>query len=383
MIDIKIGNSFELIKDLKDSSIDCIVTSSPYYSKRSYHCPPVIFDAKEGCEHEWTSEIKVSRHKKGETNPGLEAHYKENDAIDESAGQFCTRCPAWRGELGKELTPEDFIRHLLDFFSLAKPKLKDTGTCFINLGDTRMGSMQGYGLIKEPASKIDDVNKGFYCSSEGLPPTARKHPILKPKSLCLVPERFAWGMIEQGYILRNKIIWKKSNSKPESVKDRFSDTHEFVYFFVKSPHYYFNLDAVRKPFAASTLVRAKGQFISEKSKGEQSYLQADAQRKFSDKILSGEVVGGNPGDLWWLATSSYRGEHYATYPVSLVERCVLSGCPPKGTVLDPFAGSGTTGEFCRRHDRNAILFELNPSCMSMLSDRTMSHTPELSHWFKV
>ncbi len=211
----------------------------------------------------------------------------------------------------------------------------------------------------------------------------KKVHVLQKKSLCCVPERFAWGMIERGWLLRNKIIWRKTNSKPESVKDRFSDTYEFVYFFVKSPDYYFNLDAVRKPFATSTLVRARGQFISEKSKGEQSYLQADAQRKFSDKILSGEVVGGNPGDVWWLSTSSYKGEHYATFPVSLVERCILSGCPPKGTVLDPFGGSGTTGEFCRHNDRNAILFELNPGCMGMLNDRTMAHTPELSKWFEL
>ncbi len=172
MIDIRIGNSYGLIKDLKDNSIDSIVCSPPYWSKRSYHCPPVIFDEVKGCIHEWTSEIKVQRHKKGETNPGLEAHYKENDAIDESAGQFCKLCNCWKGELGKEPTPELFIKHLLDFFSLARPKLKDT--CFINLGDTRYGSMLGYGLTKEPTSKIDNIDKGFYCSSEGIPPTARK-----------------------------------------------------------------------------------------------------------------------------------------------------------------------------------------------------------------
>lgn len=153
-------------------------------------------------------------------------------------------------QLGLESTPEEYLKNMLHVFDLVKPKLKKTGTCFVNLGDTYMSSggafrHKGYSDPKYKGGRTGDFNE----------PSTNKHQLIKPKSLCMIPERFAWGMIKHGWILRNKPIWWKGNHMPESVTDRFTKAYENVYFFTKGSKYNFDLDAIREPHKTQSIER--------------------------------------------------------------------------------------------------------------------------------
>ncbi|MGC9086935.1 MAG: DNA-methyltransferase [Thermoproteota archaeon] len=179
------GNALEVLKTFPDEVVDCIITSPPYYGKRKYgKDAELIWDGDKNCEHEWNEQ------------------------------NFCKKCGAWRGELGLEPSPSLYVQHLLQITAELKRVLKKTGTFFLNVNDT-------YSQVSENG--------------------------MRQKSMVLVPERLLFGLYEQGWYIRNKIVWLKPNAMPESVKSRFSNRYEFVYFLTKSKHYYFDLDSIRLP----------------------------------------------------------------------------------------------------------------------------------------
>ncbi len=462
MIEVQIGDSRRLIHGLANKSIDCVVTSPPYWGLRDYKTKPIIFDGLPDCEHAWGADISCD--KSGGTNGGISTTQDESIHIHTKTN-FCSICGAWRGQLGLEPTPELFIKHLLDFFDDVKLKLKDEGNCFVNLGDSYFASGGAGG----------DYNEGGL--REGQPKFKQgtnKHQYLKPKSLVMIPERFAWGMIERGWILRNSIIWYKRNHMPESVTDRWTKAHEVIYFFTKQQKNYFNLDAIREPCIAGPkeILRQKrfdnpdnkfsqltGQkaysgglgyskkpyAVQERTKefveyrtnlpelddlrfflnkyrvlkdmtmdeveqmfgnmaahhwfggecypspddwiklknilgfdGEYDEVMTQKYVKSSEKVNN--IIGKNTSTVWDITTQPYSEAHFATFPLELVRQPILAGCPVRGTVLDPFGGSGTVGEFCRHNDRNAILFELNPEYKKLIEERAMLKVPELSEW---
>ncbi len=379
MIDLRIGDSRKLIKDLPDKSIDCVMTSPPYWGLRDYGHPD---------------------------------------------------------QIGLEKTPEEYLSKMLDFFDDVKLKLNDEGNCFVNLGDSYMGSGQDSGKQGREISQAIYPNRKIGEASPTAPASMKKHAIIKPKSLYMIPQRFAWGMIERGWILRNEIIWAKPNHMPESVTDRLTKSHEVIYHFVKQGKYYYNLDAIREPHKDSSMERytrplkmggakhagkqgfeiysgnewkpegysgkfegandaesfgsprartqRKGADYEGKWEDDQEYMnniqvrinEARANGTPHDSALN-NPKGKNPGDVWYIPTAPYPESHFATFPLELVRRPILAGCPSGGTVLDPFGGSGTVGEFCRHNDRNAILFELNPEYKKLIDDRAMINIPSL------
>lgn len=425
-VEVRIGDSRKLIHGLADKSIDCCVTSPPYWSLRDYKTDPIIFDGLPDCEHEWIIE-------KGVKNIGRDDKYYGGSVGASEWGiekksprdtDFCSLCGAWRGQLGLEPTPELFIKHLLDFFDDVKLKLKDEGNCFVNLGDTYSAN-RGYQVDGTKQTAGSQAPIKISSQSCGVP----------PKCLCFIPERFAIGMIERGWIVRNKIIWSKPNHIPESVTDRLTKTHEVIYHFVKQQKYYYNLDAIREPNKVCGVTDKRplgiersrdyeGKWQGNKMSENFGSPRARTQRKHdntnhagngsgvkdhsgyfkADGTLLINPLGKNPGDVWNITTQPFAGSHFAVFPLELVRRPILAGCPeqvcaicgkPKGwcsclwrfmlddpfingTVLDPFAGSGTVGEFCRHNDRNAILFELNPEYKKLIDDRAMLNIPELS-----
>jgi len=326
MIDIQIGDSRKLIKMVDGQPFDCIMTSPPYWGLRDYG-------------HD--------------------------------------------DQIGLESTPEEYLKTMLNLFDDIKLKLKDTGNCFVNLGDTYAGSWGNYGNRPELTGATNnqrDKNTDSF-NRPGIdinvnPPTSKKHDIIKPKSLCMIPERFAWGMIEHGWILRNKIIWHKPNHMPESVTDRLTKSHEVIYHFVKQQKYYYDLDAVREPLKESSIKRMsqniekqKGSFRGEVDKG--NYKHNGPMKAICNSN------GVNPGDVWQINTQPYSDAHFAVFPLELVRRPILAGCPLRGHVLDPFGGSGTVAEFCRKNDRDCTIFELNPEYKRLINERSMSKYPEL------
>ena len=253
MIDIRIGNSFELIKTLQDKSIDCVFTSPPYWGLRDYKTDLIIFDGLPDCKHKWDDiTIEKEYHQTGATGRGSSTTTIHKSKVTTG---FCLLCGAWQGQLGLEPTPELYLKHLLALFDDIKLKLKDEGNCFVNLGDSYMGSGQDSGKQGREISQNICPNRKIGEASPTAPVSMKKHAVIKPKSLCMIPSRFAWEMIVHGWILRNENVWFKRNHMPESVTDRWTKSHEMVYFFTKQQKNYFNLNAIRKPLVTSSIKR--------------------------------------------------------------------------------------------------------------------------------
>ena len=424
MSDIIIGDCRIEIPKLEDQSIDCIMTSPPYWGLRDY----------------------------GHSD-----------------------------QLGLESTPEEYLKNMLHVFDIVKPKLKDVGNCFVNLGDTYNGNKNGNTDLKNKSVNTESFKK-------------EKVSNIPAKSMCMIPQRFAFGMIFNGWILRNEIIWHKPNHMPESVTDRLTKSHEVIYHFVKQGKYYYDLDAIREPHKTQSIDRyqrsvdlganaTQGKFmqrdeqntgvprkapkwfrenqdpesfgsprarasrkpyaVADRLKDEVEYrdnlpsledlrfylstvrngltiddievmfgnqaphhwfsgesypsasdwiklkeilyfddtydfVMTDVKLKPSDKVNN--EIGKNPGDVWQINTQPYTEAHFAVFPLKLVEKPILAGCPVGGRVLDMFGGSGTVAEFCRHNERECTIIELNDDYRQLIKNRSMAETPLLSKW---
>ena len=320
------GNCLEVLKQFPDESVDCVITSPPYWSLRDY---------------------------------GEETVVRWED------GTVC--------QLGLEPDFNLFVQHLLEIFKEVRRVLKPTGTLWVNVSDTYGGSGMGTSSgLNRYFSKENYRPRGSETNSSKLRKTKYN------KSLLLIPERFAIGMVERGWKLRNKIIWKKTNSIPESVKDRFTKSYEYIYFFVKSENYYFN--QILEPAESSSTARYK------------RYKRALKEKKFSSLPKSLNPVSGiesyrrkagerllfrNKRDVWEFATAQFSAkklgvegvEHFAVFPEELPKTCMEAGCPESGIVLDIFAGSGTTLAVAEKLDRKWIGIEVNPEYCQIIKKR--------------
>ena len=273
------------------------------------------------------------------------------------------------GQIGLEAIPLEYLQKLWTVFNEVKRVLKNNGTIWVNIGDTYGGSSNG--SWNAPIQIIDQ---------KYLTPPRKTQS--QKKCLLLVPERFAIGMTERGWVLRNRICWYKPNHMPSSVQDRFTCTWDYLYFFTKREKYYFNLDVVRikmKNTSPDGSPDNKYLFANKKINGARIDLRPKEYRnkvmELTDKgIISGSgriraffnnfsgktnLKGKNPGDHWSINTRGFSGSHFATYPKKLCEIPILAGCPEGGTVLDMFSGSGTTGIVAKELRRNCILIDLS------------------------
>ena len=356
MIVNKIFNEDALhgIAKLPDDSVDCVVTSPPYYGLRNYDCDNVKWDN-------------------------------------------------WEGQLGQEPSYEIYLEHLISIAEELKRVLKPTGTLFWNMGDSyagNMGKRSGWQDHKYSATREEGIKNGTSLFLQA------DYGDIQSKSLMMIPERFALKMIDIGFILRNKIIWYKRNGMPTSVKDRFSNKWEYVYFFTKSRKYYFDLDSVRKPFSQESIKRRQQKKVSinmQKFEGEGAYKRKHSGYKNTDGSNRINENGANPGDVikvaavrhksWYsyrtpnyphtriydpdadggdfhdVPTRPHSFAHFAVYPESLVEPLIKAGCPKGGVVLDPFAGSGTTGAVAEVLGRNSILIEISTEYVEIINER--------------
>lgn len=284
-VTLLLGDAIETLRTLPDESVDCCVSSPPYFGLRDY-------------------------------------------GID--------------GQYGLEASPAAYVETMRQVFAEVRRVLAKDGTCWINLGDCYYS---GKGeptqpdlknLARRPGKRVLDG------PSWGLP----------RKNLLGMPWRVAFALQDDGWILRNEIVWDKPNAMPESVTDRFSTRHESVFLFTKSVRYWFDLDAVREPHAAP-----------ERHAGKQAFRSRNASlpRTATGVYAGAGDRGRNPGDVWRIATRPYPEAHFAVFPPEIPARCIKAGCKPGGTVLDPFSGSGTTGEAARRAGRKYVGIDLNPA----------------------
>jgi len=256
--------------------------------------------------------------------------------LDDKSVNTCITSPPYWGlrnyqeykQLGMEDTPEEFISNLVDVFREVKRVLRDDGTVWLNLGDTYCGTGHK-GNYTDPKHKEGRNGQKIALNN--------KIDGLKSKDLVGIPWRVALALQQDGWYLRQDIIWHKPNTMPESVKDRCTKAHEYIFLLSKNKKYYYDYEAIKE-----------------------------------DAVIGKKR---NKRSVWTVPTKPFKGAHFATFPMDLIEPCVLAGCPEGGTVLDPFGGSGTTGLVADRNGRNAVLIELNNEYAEMARDRLYNDAP--------
>ena len=301
-VNIHTGNCLDILPTMEAGSVNCCVTSPPYFGLRDYG----------------------------------------NDE-----------------QIGLEETPEAFVDSLVKVFREVKRVLADDGTLWLNLGDCYAG----------PRGGKSNFNQGFNERS-GNASGARKQELavqvglvkrdtpdgLKPKDLIGIPWRVAFALQQDGWYLRQDIIWSKPNPMPESVTDRCTKAHEYIFLLSKKPKYFYDADAINEPAAYA---------------GDDRGARTDARRGTECNSMSGKTGDTrNKRSVWEVTTQPYSGAHFATFPPDLIKPCILAGCPAGGMVLDPFGGSGTTGMVALELGRSAELIELNPDYVDIIEGRT-------------
>lgn len=274
-----------------------------------------------------------------------------------------------RAEIGLEPTPDEFVAALVEVFREVRRVLRDDGTLWLNLGD----SYARTGGTDRKVSKTAKVGSTRNTLEQMKDRTQVAPEGLKDKDLIGIPWRVAFALQADGWYLRQDIIWHKPNPMPESVTDRCTKAHEYIFLLSKGPRYYFDHEAIKEPVAASTVSRLSQPTLSEQAGNARVPGKTNGNMK-----AVGDGERRNKRSVWTVTTKPFKGAHFATFPPDLIEPCILAGCPDGGTVLDPFGGAGTTGLVAQRHGRNAILCELNPEYAEMARERIEADKPEAS-----
>lgn len=316
------GDCLDVLKTLNSESVHCCVTSPPYYGLRDY-------------------------------------------GVD--------------GQIGLESTPEEYVSKLVEVFREVRRVLRDDGTLWLNLGDTYAGSGKG----QTPNGCADPKNKktsGMFLqiTDDGL----------QPKNLIGIPWRVAFALQADGWYLRQDIIWAKPNPMPESVTDRCTKSHEYIFLLSKSRNYYYNAEAIMEPVAETTLERISQDVehqtgsdrVPGKTNGPMKAVVRYGGNKYTAdpdefyRTKSGNAYKYKPyrnkRDVWTVSAQPYKEAHFAVFPPKLIEPCILAGCPEGGIVVDPFFGSGTTGEVATYLGRDFIGIELNEKYIKIAERRT-------------
>lgn len=362
------GNALDELKKLDSESVDCCVTSPPYYKLRKYEIPDIFFEP-----------------------------------FSFTMFGFQIDIPAWRGQYGDEPTVMMYIGHTVEIFREVRRVLKKDGTLWLNIGDTY-------------ASHAAQVHKHTNLRQKKIVSNIRVkfdagHKI-KPKDLFGIPATVALALREDGWYYRQDIIWHKTNAMPSSQNDRCTSAHEYLFLFSKSRRYYYDAKSIATPIKDKTLTTygiprtgygdGSGDVKSENmvgivrtgkvwkapdgwdtGPGAHGSIHKDGRSKgkpykpkeFGNKDHSGyfdkngNLIGdglANKKSVWPIATKRYPEAHFATFPDELIIDCIKAGCRPEGTVLDPFGGSGTTGRVSERLGRNSILIELGRTYLKMI-----------------
>jgi DNA modification methylase len=391
--DILIGDCRARLKELPDESVHCVVTSPPYFGLRDYGTATWEGGNDITCNHR-----KVVDADFAVATSTLGGGKKTTGHLQEGFSSVCGRCGARRidSQIGLEQTPDAYVAELVAVFREVRRVLRGDGTCWLNLGDSYAGSWGNYGGKNRGAGTQRIIrngsqvpNKAYDDLAHWRPPTAGKlGPGIKPKDLIGIPWRVAFALQADGWWLRQDIIWSKPNPMPESVTDRCTKAHEYLFLLTKSARYFYDAEAIKEPAISGDPRKpyAPGQLDN----------RGDGHDRGGGKVRESVKRGGfnsktnampgreafraiedwrNKRSVWEVATQPFAEAHFATFPPDLIEPCIKAGCPDGGTVLDPFGGAGTTGLVADRLGRNAILIELNPEYANMAERRLRGDSP--------
>lgn len=329
MAEIINDDALNALSSMPENSIDCCVTSPPYYRLRDY-------------------------------------------GVD--------------GQIGLEDTPEQYIARLVSVFREVRRVLKDNGTLWVNIADSYSGSGKGAAMYPESTKgTIQGTNAGSV-NHPAIAGVGMSH--LPAKNMLGIPWMLAFALRDDGWILRQEIIWSKPNPMPESVTDRCTKSHESIFLLSKCGHYYFDAEAISEQVTASTVRRLSqnirtqsGSALPGRTNGAMKACKPRyCGSKYTEnpdifsRTKSGNIYAfrarRNKRDVWSISTTPYKGLHFATFPEELARTCILAGCKPGGVVLDPFSGSGTTGVVAAKWQRDFILIDLNSDYCDMARQRT-------------
>lgn len=320
--EIIIGDCLESLRAMPEQSVHCCVTSPPYFGLRDY---------------------------------GMD------------------------GQIGLEGTPQAFVARLVDVFREVRRVLRNDGTLWLNLGDSYAGGNSG-NKWREGSARADGMVRGDgEASRRNRNGNGAVHGV-KPKDLIGIPWRVAFALQDDGWYLRQEIIWHKPNPMPESVRDRCTKAHEQIFLLSKSPQYYFDADAIKEPVSDNPVTRSRNNRADKGLVGPADLHGTGFGQSGNGGWKRKAVQTRNRRSVWTVSTKPYAGAHFATFPPDLIEPCILAGCPIGGTVLDPFGGSGTTAGVAIKHGRNAVLCELNPEYAALIPARIASiagDTPDM------
>lgn len=307
-----LGDCLEELKKIGSGSIDCVITSPPYWGLRDY---------------------------------------------------------GNKKQLGLEKTPEEYVANMVLVFREVKRVLRGNGTLWLNIGDSYVSGKSRYSSSPQTLS---GKNRGEPVKNNK--PDLYYHPYLKDKDLCGIPWRVAFALQQDGWYLRQDIIWHKPNPMPESVTDRCTKSHEYIFLLVKSKRYYFDNMAIKEPAKSGNdlgILRSK----------RQARLNHPSIIKRQEQGVDSRIAGTgfrNKRSVWTVKTKPFKGAHFATFPENLILPCVLAGCPKEGIVLDPFMGAGTTGVVAKKQGRSFIGIELNPEYLEIAKERIENTEIQLS-----
>lgn len=331
------GDCRDVLRTLPDESMHCVVTSPPYFGLRDYGVA---------------------------------------------------------GQIGLEPSPDAFVEEMVAVFTEVRRVMRKDGTVWLNLGDsyaaasghktitpqTAYSTGRAGGEARAPARKT----LAYESQSAGF----KDYGSLKQKDLIGIPWRVAFALQADGWYLRQDIIWSKPNPMPESVRDRCTKAHEYIFMLSKSARYHYDAEAVAEPAVYVGVagqdangfknpLRFNGKLAdSTKKQDGHGRRHAGFNARWDEARARGECsTTRNKRSVWEVATAPFSEAHFATFPPALIEPCILAGCPKGGTVLDPFGGAGTTGLVADRLGRNAILIELNPEYAAMAERRILNDAP--------
>jgi DNA modification methylase len=267
------------------------------------------------------------------------------------------------GQIGLEPTLDAYVATLVEVFRQVRRVLHKDGTLWLNLGDS-YGAQQGNGFNTHAYTGGTNRVQTMQAEQGNIKVATG----LKPKNLIGIPWRVAFALQADGWYLRSDIIWAKPNPMPESVTDRPTKAHEYLFLLAKSERYYYDTDAIREPQIDPDRIQVNKLTRGPSLENGKSWRSDGDERGYNP-------LGRNRRSVWTVATQPFSDAHFATFPPALIEPCILAGCPPGGTVLDPFGGAGTTGLVADRLQRNAVLIELNPKYADMAQMRIHGDAP--------
>lgn len=382
------GDCLAELKKMPDNFVNCCVTSPPYWGLRDYGTAQWK-GGDPGCDHKVSSGGPSQL--EGASQRGRSDVYRGN----------CPKCGAVRidNQIGLEKTPEEYVGKMVTIFREVRRVLRDDGTLWLNLGDS---FASGKGTCYNPGGNTSSFNVHLKAANvhpldRGNKSTLAKSG-LKPKDLVGIPWRVAFALQADGWYLRQDIIWHKPNPMPESVTDRCTKAHEYIFLLAKSQKYYYDAEAIKEAARFREDARPFGKRDSgEHGQSGKKYIPSHGKwskegkqssgRRIIDNVKHARAVGAdhdspfgctrNKRSVWTVNTKPFPDAHFAVFPPDLIEPCILAGSPKGGIILDPFMGSGTTAIVSLRHDRKYIGIELNPEYIKISNKRILKEEKQI------